>query len=81
MDMLATGLTTIGCAPVKRWTFTTFTTCAIGAFVATALALFVLVINAVTGNEFLQVLLPVAITALVSGGALSARARILWLKG
>lgn len=78
MDMLATGLTTIGCAPVKRWTFTT---CAIGAFVATALALFVLVINAVTGNEFLQVLLPVAITALVSGGALSARARILWLKG
>lgn len=62
---------------MKLWTFTA---CAIGAFVASALGLCVLVVNAVTGNEFLQVLLPVAIAALASGGALSARAHILWLK-
>lgn len=77
LGKFATGLTAIGCAPVKSWTFTA---CAIGAFVASALSLAVLVINAVTGSEFLQFLLPVAIAALAGGGALSARAHILWLK-
>ncbi|MCI4658460.1 hypothetical protein [Cryobacterium zhongshanensis] len=62
---------------MKLWNFAT---CAIGAFIASALGLSVLVVNAVTGNDFLVVLLPVAIAAWASGGALSARAHVLWLR-
>ena len=61
---------------MKSWTFTT---CAIGALIASALGLTALVINVVTGNEPLQILLPIGIAAWVLGGVLSARAHILWI--
>ena len=62
-------------APVKTWTFTTYT---IAAFACSGLAVLLLIVNAATANEFLPGLLPVAVAALVAGGILSARAR--WLR-
>jgi hypothetical protein len=60
--------------PVKNWTFTTYT---IAAFSCSGLAVLLLIVNAVTANQFLSVLLPVAVFALVAGGILSVRARLL----
>ncbi|MCU1445096.1 MAG: hypothetical protein JWP54_754 [Cryobacterium sp.] len=61
-------------APVKTWTFTTYT---IAAFTCSGLAVLLLIVNAVTANQYLSVLLPVAVVALVAGGILSVRARLL----
>lgn len=63
---------------MKRWTFNTF---AIAGFSSSALAVTLVVINALSHNQFLSVLLPVAIAALVVGGALSMRAHLLWIRG
>jgi hypothetical protein len=60
--------------PVKNWTFTTYT---IAAFCCSGLAVLLLIVNAVTGNQYLSILLPVAIVSLVVGGILSVRARVL----
>lgn len=64
--------------PVKRWSFNTF---AIAGFSASALAVMLLIVNAVTGNRFLSVLLPLAIVALAVGGFMSVRAHMLWIRG
>ena len=60
--------------PVKTWTFTTYT---IAAFCCSGLAVLLLIVNAVTANAYLTVLLPVAVVILVIGGILSVRARLL----
>lgn len=59
---------------MKNWTFTTYT---IAAFSCSGLAVLLLIVNAVTANAYLSVLLPVAVAALVTGGILSVRARLL----
>ncbi|WP_297367471.1 hypothetical protein [Cryobacterium sp.] len=59
---------------MKTWTFTTYT---IAAFTCSGLAVLLLIVNAVTANQYLSVLLPVAVVALVAGGILSVRARLL----
>jgi membrane protein DedA with SNARE-associated domain len=64
----------IGCLPVKNWTFTTYT---IAAFCCSGLAVLLLIVNAVTGSQHVSFLLPVAVVALVLGGILSIRARVL----
>ena len=61
-------------APVKTWTFTTYT---IAAFACSGLAVVLLIVNAATENQYLSFLLPVAVVALVLGGILSVRARLL----
>jgi ribose/xylose/arabinose/galactoside ABC-type transport system permease subunit len=60
--------------PVKTWTFTTYT---IAAFCCSGLAVLLLIVNAVTANQHLSLLLPIAVAALVIGGILSVRARLL----
>jgi predicted lysophospholipase L1 biosynthesis ABC-type transport system permease subunit len=59
---------------VKSWTFTTYT---IAAFACSGLAVALLIVNAATNNTLLGVLLPIAILALLAGGILSVRARLL----
>jgi len=59
---------------VKSWTFTTYT---VAAFACSGLAVALLIINAATNNTLLGVLLPIAVLALVAGGILSVRARLL----
>lgn len=59
---------------MKPWSFTTYT---IAAFACSGLAVALLIFNAATGNEMLPVLLPIAVGALVLGGILSVRARVL----
>lgn len=63
---------------MKNWSFTA---CAISGFAGSLLAVMLLVLNAITGNSMLSVLLPVAIVALVLGGAFSVRAHLLWIRG
>ena len=48
---------------MKTWTFTTYT---IAAFCCSGLAVLLLIVNAVTANAYLSVLLPVAVAALVT---------------
>jgi hypothetical protein len=62
----------------KRWSFNTF---AIAGFSASAVAVLLLILNAVTGNQFLSVILPLAIVALAVGGYMSVRAHLLWIRG
>ncbi|WEO76308.1 hypothetical protein BJQ94_13165 [Cryobacterium sp. SO2] len=59
---------------MKSWTFTTYT---VAAFACSGLAVALLIVNAATNSVMLSVLLPVAIVALVAGGILSVRARLL----
>jgi len=59
---------------VKSWSFTTYT---VAAFACSGFAVALLIVNAATGNSMLSTLLPVAIGALVLGGILSVRARVL----
>lgn len=59
---------------MKSWTFTTYT---IAAFACSGLAVALLIVNAATNNTLLSVLLPIAIVALLAGGVLSVRARLL----
>lgn len=59
---------------VKHWSFAT---CAIAGFACSGFAVLLLIVNALASNAFVQVALPVAIIALVAGGALSVRAQIL----
>lgn len=63
---------------MKSWTFNT---CALSGFACSSFAVLLLVLNAVTGSEMISVLLPVAIVALVVGGAFSVRAHLLWIRG
>ena len=63
---------------MKNWSFNT---CAIGGFALSTLAVTLLIINALTGNEFLTGLLGTAAVALLLGGALSVRAHVLWSHG
>ncbi|TDW31076.1 hypothetical protein [Cryobacterium psychrophilum] len=63
---------------MKNWSFNT---CAITGFVFSTLAVALVIVNAVTGNQFLPVLLTAAGLALLIGGALSVRAHFLWSRG
>jgi hypothetical protein len=63
---------------MKHWTFNTF---ALTGFSSSALALALILVNALTGNRYLGVLLPVAIVALAVGGFMSVRAHLLWMRG
>ena len=59
---------------MKSWSFTTYT---VAAFACSGFAVALLIVNAATCNSMLSTLLPVAIGALVLGGILSVRARVL----
>ena len=59
---------------MKSWSFTTYT---VAAFACSGLAVALLIVNAATNNSLLGILLPVAVVALVTGGILSVRARVL----
>ncbi|MET0956298.1 MAG: hypothetical protein ABWY68_10140 [Cryobacterium sp.] len=59
---------------MKSWSFTTYT---VAAFACSGLAVALLIVNAATNNSMLGILLPVAVVALVIGGILSVRARVL----
>lgn len=63
---------------MKSWTFNT---CALAGFACSSFAVLLLVLNALTQGGMVSVLLPVAIVALVIGGAFSVRAHLLWLRG
>lgn len=63
---------------MKHWTFNTF---AIAGFSSSALAVTLMIINALTGSRSVAVLLPVAVVALAVGGVMSVRAHLLWLRG
>lgn len=63
---------------MKSWTFNT---CALGGFASNSLAVMLLVLNALMGSSMMSVLLPIAIVALVTGGAFSMRAHLLWIRG
>lgn len=59
---------------MKSWSFTTYT---VAAFAFSGLAVAILIFNAFTENQWMSVLLPVAVVLLVIGGILSVRARLL----
>jgi hypothetical protein len=63
---------------VKRWSFNTF---ALAGLAGSAVAVLLLIVNALSGNQFLPVLLPLAVAALAVGGFMSVRAHLLWLRG
>ncbi|MGO4690679.1 hypothetical protein [Glaciibacter sp. 2TAF33] len=63
---------------MKRWSFNTF---AIAGFAGSAVAVILLIVNALSGSQFLSVLLPLAVVALVVGGFMSVRAHLLWMRG
>ncbi|MEC5184792.1 hypothetical protein RCH12_002262 [Cryobacterium sp. MP_3.1] len=63
---------------MKTWSFTTYT---VAAFACSGFAVALMIVNAATGNTMLTTLLPVAIGALVLGGILSVRARVLRYRG
>jgi hypothetical protein len=65
-------------SPVKHWTFNTF---AIAGFSSSALAVTLLVVNALSANRYVAILLPVAVVALIVGGFMSVRAHLLWYRG
>jgi hypothetical protein len=64
--------------PVKNWSFNT---CAIAGFAGSGLAVALIIVNLLTHNAYLTVLLPVAGAALLVGGLLSLRAHVLWIRG
>lgn len=59
----------------------TFNVCAIAGLSFSGLAVLLLLANLVSGNEFLDLILPASIVALAIGGAFSVRARLLAAKG
>ena len=59
---------------MKSWSFTTYT---VAAFACSGLAVALLILNAATNSVMIGTLLPVAVAALVLGGILSVRARVL----
>lgn len=63
---------------MKRWSFNTF---ALAGLAGSAVAVLLLIVNALSGNQFLPVLLPLAVVALAVGGFMSVRAHLLWLRG
>ncbi|TFD43185.1 hypothetical protein E3T37_01380 [Cryobacterium sp. TMT2-10] len=63
---------------MKNWSFNT---CAIAGFSFSTFSVALVILNAVTANRFLTVLLSVAGVALLIGGALSVRAHFLWSRG
>ncbi|GAB3124347.1 hypothetical protein GCM10027056_17740 [Glaciibacter psychrotolerans] len=63
---------------VKNWSFNT---CAITGFSLSSFAVMLLIVNALAQNLFVGVLLPIAVVALVLGGAVSVRAHFLWIQG
>ncbi|TFC36151.1 hypothetical protein E3O47_13725 [Cryobacterium sp. TMT2-17-1] len=63
---------------MKNWSFTT---CAVAGFSFSAFGVALIILNAVTANAFLTVLLWMAGVALLIGGSLSVRAHLLWSRG
>jgi len=59
----------------------TFTVCAIAGLAFSGLAVLLLLANLLSGNAFVDVILPAAVVSLVIGGAFSIRARLLSAKG
>ena len=59
----------------------TFNVCAIAGLGFSGLAVLLLVGNLISGNQFVDVILPAAVVSLVIGGAFSVRARLLSAKG
>lgn len=63
---------------MKNWSFNA---CAIAGFSCSGLAVVLLFVNALAHNSYFSVVIPVAIVALLVGGALSVRAHWLWIHG
>ncbi|WP_146071121.1 hypothetical protein [Cryobacterium sp. Y57] len=59
----------------------TFNVCAIAGLAFSGLAVLLLLANLLSGNQFVDVVLPAAVVSLVIGGAFSVRARLLSAKG
>ena len=59
----------------------TFNVCAIAGLGFSGLSVLLLVANLISANQFVDVILPVAVVSLVIGGAFSVRARLLAAKG
>ena len=59
----------------------TFNVCAISGLAFSGLAVLLLLANLLSGNQFVDVILPAAVVSLVIGGAFSVRARLLSAKG
>ena len=59
----------------------TFNVCAIAGLAFSGLAVLLLLANLISGNQFVDVVLPAAVVSLVVGGAFSVRARLLSAKG
>ena len=59
----------------------TFNVCAIAGLGFSGLAVLLLVGNLISGNQFVDIILPAAVVSLVIGGAFSVRARLLSAKG
>jgi hypothetical protein len=62
---------------VRDWSFRTWATM---AFVLNGVCLAALLVNALTGNRFSDVLLPLAVATLIAGGAVLFRVRLLWFR-
>ncbi|GEP25921.1 MULTISPECIES: hypothetical protein [Cryobacterium] len=59
----------------------TFNVCAIAGLGFSGMAVLLLVGNLISGNQFVDFILPAAVVSLVIGGAFSVRARLLSAKG
>ncbi|MDJ0376408.1 hypothetical protein [Cryobacterium sp. PH31-L1] len=59
----------------------TFNVCAISGLAFSGLAVLLLLANLLSGNQFVDVILPAAVVSLVIGGAFSVGARLLSAKG
>ncbi|WP_104081955.1 hypothetical protein [Cryobacterium sp. Y11] len=59
----------------------TFNVCAIAGLGFSGLAVLLLVANLLSGNQFVDVIVPTAVVSLVIGGAFSVRARLLSSRG
>ena len=59
----------------------TFNVCAIAGLGFSGLAVLLLLANLLSANQFVDVILPVAIGSLLVGGAFSVRARLLASRG
>ncbi|MDJ0348155.1 hypothetical protein [Cryobacterium sp. PH29-G1] len=61
--------------------YLTFNVCAIAGLGFSGLAVLLLLANLLSGNRFVDAILPAAIVSLVVGGAFSVRARLLSARG
>ena len=59
----------------------TINVCAIAGLAFSGLDVLLLLANLLSGNQFVDVILPAAVVSLVVGGAFSVRARLLSAKG